>query len=62
VARVRVSARTIRQSVSVLVDGAPDSREQARLMARIANANAETQDALVEIEKIASSIRRTYSH
>jgi hypothetical protein len=51
--RARNAARTIRQSVRRILDESPGPQLTTTLLARIANANAETQDALEEIERIA---------
>jgi len=51
--RAKDSARTIRQSVRRILDENPGPQQLTVLLARIANANAETQDALDEIEHIA---------
>lgn len=54
-----MSARVIRQSVRCILDGSPEPREMMKLMARIANANAEAEDALAQIERIATMARRS---
>jgi len=52
-----VSALTIRESVRHMTDETQEPARSMQLMARIANANAETMDALVEIEKIVSNVK-----
>lgn len=53
-----MGALTIRESVRHMTDEIQEPRTQMQLLARIANANAEMQDALVAIEKIAEQAGR----
>lgn len=53
--RARNSVRSVRQSLRRMIEEDPEPAVRSNLMARMAAANAECEDALVEIERIASS-------
>jgi hypothetical protein len=51
--RARNSVRAVRQNLRRMIEEDPEPAVRSNLMARMAAANAETEDALVEIETIA---------
>jgi hypothetical protein len=55
IARARLAARVIRQSARRILDENPSQGTLNLLLARIAAANAENQDALEELERIAAT-------
>lgn len=55
--RARNSVRSVRQSLRRMIEEDPEPAVKSNLMARMATANAETEDALEEIEKIAQRVR-----
>lgn len=57
--RARNSVRSVRQNLRRMIEEDPEPAVKYNLMARMAAANAECEDALVEIEKIASSYHQT---
>jgi hypothetical protein len=55
IVRARNSVRSVRQSLRRMIEEDPEPAVRSNLMARMAAANAECEDALVEIERIAQT-------
>jgi hypothetical protein len=55
--RARNSVRSVRQSLRRMIEEDPEPAVKSNLMARMAAANAETEDALEEIERISQRVR-----